>query len=255
MFENHNLCIEPARANWIVYVHSDDACVPTALEAFANAIAQKPDRLGIIYAGLDRPGLRTLEGRSWFINRLGLPYSLALCFNGVGPPSVACFRREALQQVGGFPTDPSFAYHGDHDIAARIADAGWEFHLLDVPVELKGLGKHQATWDMEHTVFAQQSIAATIRSWASLGNWRSFMDLLAEDIGNWPAGRASQGLYLLASAGLREEYRRVRRACRRRGEMLHSRVGLTASFVATVGPRTYFMLSRTWKRLRFWWSH
>lgn len=67
-------------------------------------------------------------------HRTYFPHTLAI-YNFI-QPSATVVRRSAVQQVGGFDTDPQIQHIEDYDLWIRMIDAGMRFVFLEKPTSL-----------------------------------------------------------------------------------------------------------------------
>src|SRR6266478_4122269 len=63
LYENHNCCIEHARGEWMIIVHSDEKCVPGAIAAFGEALKGATERTALLLPEFDRPWMQEMRGR------------------------------------------------------------------------------------------------------------------------------------------------------------------------------------------------
>lgn len=127
MPENHNICIDLARGEWIVILHSDDRLRPDALARLAgvcmtvehpDAIAQAGDFYDDFWSDL--------HGVATYVADKVSDGLLLFRYCGFNIPG-ACFRRETLLRHGGFKT--SFMMW-DWDAYFRFFEGGSTIILL-----------------------------------------------------------------------------------------------------------------------------
>ena len=104
-FENHNICIENAKGDYIVFCHSDDELLPDALTKFLNIIKGKSFPLKFVCWG------RSMF-RDFYVNYSNGGYSLNQTVSGIDAisvfqiggiaPSGACYSVESFKNIGGF---------------------------------------------------------------------------------------------------------------------------------------------------------
>jgi glycosyltransferase involved in cell wall biosynthesis len=104
-FENHNICIENAKGDYIVFCHSDDELLPDALTKFLNIIKRKSFPLKFVCWG------RSMY-RDFYVNYSNGGYSLNQIASGIDAISIfqiggiaasgACYSVESFKNIGGF---------------------------------------------------------------------------------------------------------------------------------------------------------
>jgi glycosyltransferase involved in cell wall biosynthesis len=95
MYANHNICVQHAKAPWIVFLHSDDQLEKNALMAIRNAIRNYS--CDVVYPAkeMHREALR--EGYIHFPGRAAIPSLLRW---PAGTPSGAACKTTILKEVG-----------------------------------------------------------------------------------------------------------------------------------------------------------
>lgn len=104
-FENHNICIENAKGDYIVFCHSDDELLPDALTKFFNIIERRSFPLKFVCWG------RSMF-RDYYANYSNGGYSLNQIASGIEAinifqiggisPSGTCYSVESFKNIGGF---------------------------------------------------------------------------------------------------------------------------------------------------------
>ena len=108
-----NCALHVARADTIAFTDSD--CIPTPKWIAAGLAAFRSD-VGIVQGRVLPPVDATIPFFSHFIHIESLDGSFATCN--------AFYKREAIQQAGGF--DPSYLLWEDTDIGFRVLSLGWK---------------------------------------------------------------------------------------------------------------------------------
>jgi hypothetical protein len=101
MYANHNRCAEQARADWLVYLHSDDELTPTCLETLGRLIRGEDQLPAAIYEFHPYPVYETvLADPSAALIRAPRDTGLAMHFlvTPWAPPSGACYRADFLRR-------------------------------------------------------------------------------------------------------------------------------------------------------------
>ena len=112
LFENHNICLNNAKGEYIIFCHSDDELLPDALS-----------KLNVVLSNRKFPSNYVIWGRSNFrdfyihLQRYKFPLdtllvgnnSLKAVLHGGLTPSGTCYSVESFKEIGGFlDTDHKF---------------------------------------------------------------------------------------------------------------------------------------------------
>lgn len=116
MYANHNICVEHARAPWVVFLHSDDRLLPDGLSRYHDLI-ENDQSIDIITASCEyyRPLWKKL-GMDTHYTLVGSE-GLALLFQylGLNMPG-ACMKRSMVGELKGFDENTIIA---DYDLYIR----------------------------------------------------------------------------------------------------------------------------------------
>ena len=112
MYTNHNICLEEAKGDYILYCHSDDELMPNALTLLSNRIKERK-----------YPARYILWGHSLFRDFNTSIIRLT--------PSGTCYSRKPLLEIGGFPSSNSKAPEMDWVVMVLAAFNCFEFEMLD----------------------------------------------------------------------------------------------------------------------------
>ena len=135
MYENHNILLNYAKGDYVIFLHADDTLLPHALSIIAKRLQER-----------DFPIQYMLNGRSMYADfsynshcsgvdiPLNSPISGAwgklLFLKGAFSPSGTCFSRAAMVQNGGFPIIPgTFASDWIFELDAIFHN--WEYEMID----------------------------------------------------------------------------------------------------------------------------
>ena len=112
-----NRCIQEARGDYLVILHSDDRLLPNHLAASERASAEHPE------AAFVCGDYRWFGADDLWHQHQCTPnpdyYATLLRLNFIGPPLVIMFQRRVLERVGGF--DAAYIGADDQELYLRIA--------------------------------------------------------------------------------------------------------------------------------------
>ncbi len=131
MYPNHNICLQNAQGQYILFCHGDDKLLPGAISILEKKIQER------IY-----PEKYILWGRSVFRDfgvGTGFPVNqtlsgdtvLPFLFRGGLTPSGTCYSRDSLLEIGGFPTETGPIPESDWTVMFLCALHGFEFEMTD----------------------------------------------------------------------------------------------------------------------------
>jgi len=132
--ENHNICLEEAKGDYLIYCHSDDKLLPDALTKFYHILKNR-----------GFPKKYVLWGRSMFRDyysswqNTGVPLGqvssgldcLKAFFTGGLPPSGTCYSRKSFSEAGGF-------IYTEHRLAPIDMTVLWRLVLKHFEFEMSG---------------------------------------------------------------------------------------------------------------------
>lgn len=197
MYANHNICVEHARAPWVVFLHSDDRLTPNALARYRDEIG-RDESVDVITSTCDyyQPLWDSLGTESR--HRLAGNDGIALLFRylGLNLPG-ACFKRDVLDELGGFDKDFLIA---DHDLSIRALLTGKKITVLRHGVIEIGISERTTnrlietkTWLFEHGRLLAKHVSNPV-----------VFAVLASSIQTWKPSELSRLLMLIAAGNNRE---------------------------------------------------
>ncbi len=134
IYEALNRGIAEAEAPSVVLLNADDALLPGALAALADALARAPDA-GIV-RGRPRFVERSGDGQLMVLEQAerqtARPMDLRMMLLGPCAINSLCIRREVFDRVGCF--DPVYRLSGDRDWLVRVWAAGVAIAEIEQPV-------------------------------------------------------------------------------------------------------------------------
>lgn len=134
----NNRGIARAKGEWIATLNNDTIVHGRWLESLVNSAKDQSPEVGMLASLIvywDRPGI--VDAAGFCVDRAGFAWNRGHglpaeqfsqpCEVFGAPASAAFYRREMLEQVGGFD-ESYFAYYEDVDLAWRARRAGWICH-------------------------------------------------------------------------------------------------------------------------------
>lgn len=131
MYENHNVLLQEAKGDYILFCHSDDQLCRGALSILAEELQRRlyPSKFIIWGHSMIRDFSR--YNKDLQINHMFSGEIAKRVFvQGGLTPSGTCFSREAMTQMGGFPIVEG-TFDIDWIFEALAAFDGWEFEMTD----------------------------------------------------------------------------------------------------------------------------
>lgn len=131
MYENHNVLLQEAKGDYILFCHSDDQLCRGALSILAEELQRRlyPSKFIIWGHSMIRDFSR--YNNDFQLNQMFSGEIAKRVFvQGGLTPSGTCFSREAMAQMGGFPI-PEILCDIDWIFEALAAFDGWEFEMID----------------------------------------------------------------------------------------------------------------------------
>ncbi|SMC39093.1 glycosyltransferase family 2 protein [Sporomusa malonica] len=134
MYENHNLCLEHAQGDYILFCHADDKLCENALQILHEKVQQR-----------DFPQKYILWGRSHFrdfLKNMSMSgFSLDTIFTGAAAyipffysgltPSGTCYSKLSFKEAGGFLLSKHQRAASDMSTMLYLAHLGFKFEMMD----------------------------------------------------------------------------------------------------------------------------
>lgn len=131
MYENHNLCIQYAQGDYVIFCHADDELCPSSLTILSEELKKRyfPSKCMMWGHSMIRDFSR--YNNDFRINQMFSGEIAKRVFvQGGLTPSGTCFSREAMALIGGFPIVRD-TYDIDWIFETIAAFNGWEFEMID----------------------------------------------------------------------------------------------------------------------------
>lgn len=189
MYANHNLCVEKALEDWIVFLHSDDALLPGALATMAEYAARRD--CAVVMPAKQLHFDAGLSGTKRLCNLEAVPEILRL--PSATPTGSAICRTALLQQP----------YHEDEIAAdllflAQVLGSGECITIIPEPIVDIGMGDFQYTANWGDS--GRQTID-TANVFRIIGEIPGVEKRILESIPNWNSEEIARLLLLLGCAG------------------------------------------------------
>jgi hypothetical protein len=205
MYANHNRCVDLSRADWIIFLHSDDVLNATCLSTYSSIINTTTDlsTLGFAFGKQDHLGTSLSSDEL-----ISFPASLMFFLRKGGvTPSGTLFSKDALISIEGFDNDPQNLLA--EDWVYRLTAAGYGFLSVDC----------ETTVSRKNSTFPRMMASGATHLGARLTFKRLFngidddslLNLIINDINNWADVEVAVFLRKLAQAEKFEYVRIIER--------------------------------------------
>ena len=162
--EARNAGLAAARSDFIVFLDADDELLPGALAAAARALAADPRAAAVVgrcqVMDADGEPLPALHGDVDLANL----YEEWLSRNFVWTPGAAMFRRQALDEAGGFP--PGLGPAADYAVYLRLARRG---AVRFIAQDLVRYRQHEASMSRDPAMMLRATLAVLRREGREAG--------------------------------------------------------------------------------------
>lgn len=134
MWMNHNVCLENATGDYVLFCHSDDELYKDALEILSQKINQRryPDKYVVWGHSKFIDYQAILKLYEWDINQYIIgerAYNIFL--SGGLTPSGTCYSRKSFVELGGFIEDNYSFPHSDSITMIKLAFEGFAFEMIE----------------------------------------------------------------------------------------------------------------------------
>ena len=152
MYVNHNICLNQAKGDYIVFCHSDDYLCEDALLILHETLEKRhyPKRYMVWGHSMFRDFQDRMSEGGQQLNTVisGIPALRCFCKGGVSP-SGACYSRESLIAIGGFPSLDAKVQLSDWYIMIYAVFHFFEFEMVDRLLFIREYGStavNSMTW-------------------------------------------------------------------------------------------------------------
>ena len=140
LIANHNVCLENAKGEYILFCHADDALEPHAIDTIAKKLEER-----------NYPKKYLLWGHSMFrdyglqLNRAGFrtgeliagEYAALIPMHGGLTPSGSCYSRESFLELGGFMHVDIMLAPSDITTMLHLALNGFRFEMMEEMIYIR----------------------------------------------------------------------------------------------------------------------
>lgn len=134
MYSNHNICLKEAKGDYVLFCHGDDELLPNALTIITDRIKERkyPKRYILWGHSLYSDFYPSIFHGNQMSNTMFSGEAAVRCFlDGGLTPSGTCYSRQALVEMGGFPSSNSKAPAMDWVIMVLTAFNCFEYEMVD----------------------------------------------------------------------------------------------------------------------------
>lgn len=134
MYTNHNICLDEAKGDYVVFCHSDDELLPSAVSILSKRIRDRNFPKNYILWGHSMlyDFQKKIENGGQKINQMFSGENASACFlNGGLTPSGTCYSRKSLLELGAFPSNTNPIMPSDWFILIWAAFNFFEFEMID----------------------------------------------------------------------------------------------------------------------------
>jgi len=125
MYQNHNICLQKAKGDYVIFCHSDDQLLPDALKKYHDILKKRnyPERYVLWGRSMFRDFYYSWKAGGYLLNQVasGINSLNAFQFGGL-TPSGTCYSRLSLLSIGGFTIV-------NHKIAPSDLVSLWKFSI------------------------------------------------------------------------------------------------------------------------------
>jgi glycosyltransferase involved in cell wall biosynthesis len=134
LIENHNVCLEHAKGEYIIYCHSDDELLPDALTKYFNILENRnfPSKYVLWGRSMFRDFGNSWGNGGFSLNQIASGIESIEAFKGGGlTPSGTCYSRKTFLEIGGFLKVTHRLQPSDLITMWKLAFCFFEFEMTD----------------------------------------------------------------------------------------------------------------------------
>jgi glycosyltransferase involved in cell wall biosynthesis len=135
MFENHNICLEYAHGDYIVFCHSDDQLLPDALTKYFDVLNKRqfPKKYVLWGRSMYRDYFSAWHNAGYSLNQIasGIHAIDPFITGGGVTPSGTCFSKKSLLEIGGFVKSKHPLSPCDWITSFKLVVNHFEFEMCD----------------------------------------------------------------------------------------------------------------------------
>lgn len=133
MYMNHNICLDKAKGDYIIYCHSDDELLKNALSKFDCILKQRQDPKKYVLWGrsMFRDYYGHLKREGYSLNEILSGISILKVFQGGLTPSGTCYSTKSFLKDGGFINVDHVLASSDLVTLWKLIIRYYEFEMSD----------------------------------------------------------------------------------------------------------------------------
>ncbi len=132
LIENHNICLQEARGDYVIFCHSDDKLLPDALENYYHKLKTRhfPTRYVLWGRSVFRDFQQNWEKTGLELEQVSEGQQIIKAFMAGGlTPSGTCFSRKSFLEAGGYIITDTAIAPSDMVSMWRLALNGFQFEM------------------------------------------------------------------------------------------------------------------------------
>ncbi len=174
MYSNHNICLEEAKGDYIVFCHSDDRLTEDALSIIQNRLEKRlyPSKYILWGHSMFRDFQVAIDLGCQKINTMfsGETSIKSFIWGGL-TPSGTCYSRKSVLEIGGFPIIDAKIPMSDWAILVKAAYNYFEFEMID---RLLFIREYASTASCDDSSIWEKSIILTLDKLKEILNEQQF---------------------------------------------------------------------------------
>lgn len=134
MYENHNICLEKAKGDYVIFCHSDDILLPDALTKYFNVLEKRnfPARYVLWGRSMFRDFFYNWKNAGFRLNQISSGMnSVEVFLTGGVTPSGTCYARKSFLSSGGFVNTNHYLAPSDWVTMWKLSINYFEFEMSD----------------------------------------------------------------------------------------------------------------------------